>query len=86
MTAPRVDLDGGELELVGRITVASNATFVGRIGEVAVPAGAPDCAAEAPTALPKLAAGWFRRAGRWTEGPDGTLAHDGLGLELSPAP
>ena len=36
MTAPEVDLDGGELELVGRLEVASNATFVGRIGEVAV--------------------------------------------------
>ncbi len=36
MTAAGTDLDGGELELVGRITVASNATFVGRIGEVAV--------------------------------------------------
>ena len=36
MTAQGVDLDGDELELVGRIAVASNATFVGRIGEVAV--------------------------------------------------
>lgn len=36
MTASDVDLDGGELELVGRITAASNATFVGRVGEVAV--------------------------------------------------
>ena len=36
MTVPEVDLDGGELELVGRLEVASNATFVGRIGEVAV--------------------------------------------------
>lgn len=31
-----VDLDDGELELVGRVTVASNATFVGRIGQAAV--------------------------------------------------
>jgi uncharacterized repeat protein (TIGR03843 family) len=31
-----VDLDGGELELVGRIRVASNATYLARIGEVAV--------------------------------------------------
>ncbi|MBC7290397.1 MAG: SCO1664 family protein [Actinotalea sp.] len=31
-----VDLDDGELALVGRITVASNATFVGRIGQTAV--------------------------------------------------
>jgi uncharacterized repeat protein (TIGR03843 family) len=30
------DLVGGELELVGRITVASNATFLARIGEVRV--------------------------------------------------
>ncbi|MBO1752067.1 SCO1664 family protein [Actinotalea sp. BY-33] len=36
MTVPEVDLDGGELHLEGRITVASNATFVGTIGEVAV--------------------------------------------------
>lgn len=40
MTGPDVgrdvDLDGGELTLVGRITAASNATFVARIGEVAV--------------------------------------------------
>ncbi|MFS0700614.1 SCO1664 family protein [Cellulomonas sp. 179-A 4D5 NHS] len=36
MTAPDVDLDGGALELVGRITAASNATFVGKVGEVAV--------------------------------------------------
>lgn len=36
MTAADADLDAGELELVGRITVASNATFVGRIGEVTV--------------------------------------------------
>ena len=36
MTDPEVDLDGGELELVGRITVASNATFVARIGGVTV--------------------------------------------------
>ncbi|WP_298455810.1 SCO1664 family protein [uncultured Cellulomonas sp.] len=33
---PQVDLDGGELTLVGRVTVASNATFVGTIDEVAV--------------------------------------------------
>jgi uncharacterized repeat protein (TIGR03843 family) len=31
-----VDLLAGELELVGRITVASNATFLGTIGEVGV--------------------------------------------------
>ncbi|MCL3861803.1 SCO1664 family protein [Actinotalea sp. K2] len=36
MTAPDVDLDSDELQIVGRLTVASNATFVGRIGEVAV--------------------------------------------------
>ncbi len=30
------DLDDGELELVGRIAVASNETFVGRIGDVTV--------------------------------------------------
>ena len=36
MTAPDVDLDGGALELVGRITAASNATFVGKVGEVTV--------------------------------------------------
>jgi uncharacterized repeat protein (TIGR03843 family) len=36
VTTPDVDLDADGLELVGRITVASNATFVGRIGEVAV--------------------------------------------------
>ncbi|MBB2922994.1 SCO1664 family protein [Cellulomonas cellasea] len=36
MTAPDVDLDGGTLELVGRITAASNATFVGKVGDVAV--------------------------------------------------
>jgi uncharacterized repeat protein (TIGR03843 family) len=30
------DLDGGELELVGRLTTASNATFLGEIGGVAV--------------------------------------------------
>ncbi|WP_250446304.1 SCO1664 family protein [Actinotalea sp. C106] len=36
MTVPEVDLDGGELHLEGRITVASNATFVGKIDEVAV--------------------------------------------------
>ncbi len=36
MTAPDVDLDGGELEIVGRIRVASNATFLGRIGDVEV--------------------------------------------------
>ncbi|GGC13789.1 SCO1664 family protein [Cellulomonas carbonis] len=33
---PEVDLDTGALELVGRITVASNATFVGAIGDVTV--------------------------------------------------
>ncbi|MFS0704242.1 SCO1664 family protein [Cellulomonas sp. 179-A 9B4 NHS] len=37
MTAPGdADLDGGEIELVGRITVASNATFLGRVGDVPV--------------------------------------------------
>ena len=36
MTPPEVDLDGGEIELVGRITAASNATFVGRISGTAV--------------------------------------------------
>lgn len=36
MTEGEVDLEAGELEVVGRITVASNATFVGRIGDVAV--------------------------------------------------
>lgn len=32
MTPPEVDLTDGDLELVGRITAASNATFVGKIG------------------------------------------------------
>ena len=36
MEARQVDLDGGEIELVGRIRVASNATFVGTIGETTV--------------------------------------------------
>lgn len=36
MTAPDLDLDGGALELVGRLTAASNATFVGKVGDVAV--------------------------------------------------
>jgi uncharacterized repeat protein (TIGR03843 family) len=36
MTIPEFDLDRGELRLVGRITAASNATFVGTIGDVAV--------------------------------------------------
>ena len=36
MTAEEVDLDIGGLEIVGRITIASNATFVARIGEVTV--------------------------------------------------
>lgn len=36
MTSPDVDLDRGELQLVGRITAASNATFLGRVDEVAV--------------------------------------------------
>lgn len=36
MTEPDADLDGGELELVGRLTSASNATFLGRIEGVAV--------------------------------------------------
>ena len=31
-----VDLDSGELELIGRIDTASNATFLGRIGDTAV--------------------------------------------------
>ncbi len=35
MTQPDADLDG-EIEVVGRITAASNATFLGRIGDVAV--------------------------------------------------
>ncbi len=36
MTAEEADLVGGELTIVGRIRVASNATFLGRIGDVAV--------------------------------------------------
>lgn len=36
MTDPGVDLVGDELELVGRIRVASNETFVGTIGDVTV--------------------------------------------------
>ena len=36
MTAEQVDLDGGALEIVGRIRVASNATYLGRIGATAV--------------------------------------------------
>ena len=36
MTPREVDLIAGELELVGRIAVASNATFLARIGQVAV--------------------------------------------------
>ncbi|NMM17727.1 MAG: SCO1664 family protein [Cellulomonas sp.] len=36
MTAREVDLVAGELELVGRIAVASNATFLARIGQVTV--------------------------------------------------
>ena len=36
MTSDEVDLVGGELEVVGRITVASNATFLATIGEVSV--------------------------------------------------
>jgi uncharacterized repeat protein (TIGR03843 family) len=36
VTTRHVDLDGGELELVGRIREASNATFLGRIGEITV--------------------------------------------------
>jgi uncharacterized repeat protein (TIGR03843 family) len=36
VTAAEVDLLAGELELVGRIAVASNATFLARIGEVGV--------------------------------------------------
>ena len=36
VTADAVDLVGGELELVGRITAASNATFLASVGEVSV--------------------------------------------------
>ncbi len=36
MTAGELDPARGELELVGRLEVASNATFVGRIGDVTV--------------------------------------------------
>jgi len=36
VTAAEVDLVGDELQVVGRIKVASNATFLARIGEVAV--------------------------------------------------
>ena len=36
MTGDEVDLVAGELELVGRITVASNATFLATISEVQV--------------------------------------------------
>jgi uncharacterized repeat protein (TIGR03843 family) len=36
VTAAEVDLVGDQLEVVGRITVASNATFLARIGEVQV--------------------------------------------------
>jgi uncharacterized repeat protein (TIGR03843 family) len=36
VTAAEVDLVGGALEVVGRITVASNATFLARIGDVQV--------------------------------------------------
>jgi uncharacterized repeat protein (TIGR03843 family) len=36
MTTADADLENGELELDGRITTASNATFLGRIGEVVV--------------------------------------------------
>ncbi len=36
MTAERADLDDGELEVVGRIRVASNATYLARIGPVTV--------------------------------------------------
>ena len=36
MTAGDVDLVGGELELVGRITVASNATFLAQVGTTQV--------------------------------------------------
>src|SRR5690606_34125280 len=36
VTAPDPDLEGGELQLVGRLTAASNATFVGTVDEVAV--------------------------------------------------
>ena len=36
MTGPDADLDHGELELVGRLAVASNATFLARVDDVAV--------------------------------------------------
>lgn len=36
MTAPGADLDDGELRLVGRITTASNATFLGTVDGVTV--------------------------------------------------
>ncbi|WP_418276418.1 SCO1664 family protein [Isoptericola jiangsuensis] len=36
MTEQQADLERDELEVVGRITVASNATFVGRIGKATV--------------------------------------------------
>jgi uncharacterized repeat protein (TIGR03843 family) len=36
VTAPELDLRTGELEIVGRLQVASNATFLGRIGEARV--------------------------------------------------
>ncbi|WP_407317202.1 SCO1664 family protein [Isoptericola halotolerans] len=36
MTEQQVDLERGDLEVVGRIRVASNATFVGRIGQARV--------------------------------------------------
>lgn len=36
MTAPDADLDHGELQLVGRITTASNATFLGTVDGVPV--------------------------------------------------
>lgn len=36
MTSREADLVAGELELVGRITVASNATFLATVGQVAV--------------------------------------------------
>ncbi|MBD5787408.1 SCO1664 family protein [Cellulosimicrobium terreum] len=36
MTSPHDDLDGAPLQIVGRIRVASNATFLARIGDVEV--------------------------------------------------
>ncbi|ROS74454.1 SCO1664 family protein [Cellulomonas sp. PhB143] len=36
MTSPQVDLDGADLEVVGRIRSASNATYLAQIGELEV--------------------------------------------------